>query len=415
MRYRLALWLLMPVGIAAGGIASLNVASAAGEQTRQTVTGPVAVYWLSADTVTGFGAASAGAMSFSALMGGNNPNHGAQRMLQLYLGSRNQPSAPPAPNPDANHLPPAILKMGQSLPLLSPEKVQGRTVENSVPDDPGRLLIYWGCVEKARPGQPLIIDYSKPGAKPVDGLAGPGFKGLEPPTAEKWASFGEWPNRKSHKVVPMSGSLVGEHVVKANYAPEIRFTLAATQDFLAPLLPKRSALASGGTMLKWPAIPNARAYFAGVIGNAGKRDTIIWSSSESKMLAMGLPPYIGAAEITRLLNQRLLMGPQQTECAVPAEVIKTVGEGAVLVMNAFGQEADFAFPARPANPATPWHIQWTAKALNKATYMGALADDGGSSDNADNETGKAAEQEAAPPPKRKKRSVLDGLGGILFR
>lgn len=408
---------LVPLAIAAGATATLAPSTSAIGQAKQTVTGPVAVYWLTADTVSGLGAGM-GDLSIGAIMSGASANGAAQRSLNLYLGSTNRP---PGAAPEANHLPPAATQVGPSLPLLSPKKSLERIVETQPEryepdDDPaGKLLIYWGCGERARPGQPLIIDYSKPGAKPADALAGQMFKGLEPPGVERWASFGDWPNRKSNIKIPMSGSLVGEHVVKANYAPEIRFTLGASQDFLAPLMPQRTQLAEGGLMLKWPAIANARAYFAAVTGS-NKRDTVIWSSSESRMMAMGIPPYMASAEITRLLANQTLLGPQQTQCAIPAEVIKATEGSGMLMMNAFGQEADFAFPARPANPAVPWNIQWTAKALTKATYMAMLADPRGNSEEPEEMAPENADGEAAaPPPKKKKRSVLEGLGGVLFR
>ena len=408
---------LAPFAIAAGAAATLAPSTSAIGQAKQAVTGPVAVYWLTADTVSGLGVGMGG-LSVGAIMSGASANGAAQRSLNFYLGSTNRP---PGVGPEANHLPPAATQVGPSLPLLSPEKSRERIIETQPErserqDDPtGRLLVYWGCGERARPGQPVIIDYSKPGAKPADALPGQMFKELEPPGAERWASFGEWPNRKSNNKIPLSASLVGEHVIRANYAPEIRFTLGASQDFLAPLMPQRTKLAEGGLMLQWPAIANSRAYFAAVSGG-NNGDTILWSSSENRMMALGIPPYMGSVEITRLLANQTLLGPQQTKCAIPAEVIKATEGSGMLMMNAFGQEADFAFPARPANPAVPWNIQWTAKALTKATYMGMLADPRGNSEESEEITPENHDGEAiATPHKKKKRSVLEGLGGILFR
>lgn len=380
-------------------------------QTKQTVTGPEATYWLAADTVTGYGAMGGG-FSFGSLMSGGSGMNSPQRLLQLYLGSRGRPAA----SPDANHLPPAELKVGPALPLLSPEKMQAsRSVhdypESVEPEQPeGRMLIYWGCSEKARAGQPIIFDFSKATTNPRSMFSGVSMTGLEPPSADKFASFGEWPNRKSTKKIPVSGSLVGDHVIKANYAPEIKFTLTAANDFLSPLLPRQTALTGGATMLKWPAIANAKAYFAAVTASNGSRDMVFWSSSEVRIAGMTVPPYLGQAEVTRLLNQKVLMGPQQTECTVPAEVVKAAKEGGMLMMNAFGQEADFVFPARPADPAKPWNIQWRAKAINKATYMGILGDE-----NSDEMTQETSEQQpAATPEKRKKKSIFDKIGGLPF-
>jgi hypothetical protein len=43
-----------------------------------------------------------------------------------------------------------------------------------------------------------------------------------------------------------------------------------------------------------------------------------------------------------------------------------------LSMTAYGGEANFAFPPRPENPATPWNIQWQVKVRYKSTTGGLL-------------------------------------------
>lgn len=393
-------------------LAALAFCSGAFAQTpsKQVVTGPQAVYWLGADTVSGYGAMGRG-MSLGALMQGGGST--TQRSLSLYLGSR---KAAPS-SPDANHFVPAGLKVGPSLPLLSPDKAKVTPMEagpgRDMPDEPGgRLLLYWGCGETARPDQPVIFDYRKPGAKPADLFAGVGFKGLQPPTSDRYEGFGEWPNRKSTKSIPATGSLVGDHAIKANYAPEINFKLTATQDFLAPLQPTRKRLSSNAILLKWPAIANASAYFASIMSSNDKRDTIIWTSSDRRMMMMGMPPYLGAAEIKQLLTQKVLLSPQQTECTVPHEVVKATEKGGMLMMHAFGQEADFAFPPRPADPKVRWDIAWTAKALSKASYMGMLdgEDAGGDADADASEQPSSDADQTAPTQKKKKRSLFDRIG-----
>jgi hypothetical protein len=49
-------------------------------------------------------------------------------------------------------------------------------------------------------------------------------------------------------------------------------------------------------------------------------------------------------------------------------------------------------------------------------YMGMLADPRGNSEEPEEMAPENADGQAAgPPPKKKKRSVLEGLGGVLFR
>ena len=51
--------------------------------------------------------------------------------------------------------------------------------------------------------------------------------------------------------MPAAGSLLGPHKVQASYAPEIAFSLAQGQDFMAPLgLAEAGALPSGAARLR---------------------------------------------------------------------------------------------------------------------------------------------------------------------
>ena len=95
-------------------------AGAADAQQKQVVTGPVATYWMSAQTMSGFGAGMGGAPgarpSMSQMMAMANGGGGASKTLTLQLGS----SRKPAGEPSAEHLPPQGLRAGASLPLLTP-------------------------------------------------------------------------------------------------------------------------------------------------------------------------------------------------------------------------------------------------------------------------------------------------------
>lgn len=91
-------------------------------------------------------------------IGGSGPAH----MLTLELAS----NRPFDGTPSAEHLPPPGLEAGQSLPLLTPAPAtpgrEGKPGEPSAQEKPrGRILIFWGCAEAARPGQPMILDVAK--------------------------------------------------------------------------------------------------------------------------------------------------------------------------------------------------------------------------------------------------------------
>ena len=100
---------------------------------------------------------------------------------------------------------------------------------------------------------------------------------------------------------------------------------------------------------------------------------VMWSSSEVQANMMGFD-YLSEGEIARLLQQRVLLAPQTTQCTVPVEV--TAGsQGGSLMMNAFGPEANFSYPVRPARAPRNWAPEWTVKLRTRASYMGMLGMD----------------------------------------
>ena len=94
-------------------------------------------------------------------------------------------------------------------------------------------------------------------------------------------------------------------------------------------------------------------------------------------------------------------------------------------MIAYGDEANFSDPPRPADPKIPWKINWTVKARFKSTASTILGMDammGGRGNMADDDDGRPArnapnrgrQQQAAPPQQRPQNpagAILRGLGG----
>ena len=359
--------LVAGVGLAAG---------AADAQTKQQVTGPVATYWMSAQTQTGFGAMggggggrpSMGAM-MGAMMGGGGASN-VSKTLTLQLGSSRKPTGEPA----AEHLPPAALQAGQSLPLLTPKvaaappREDGRMPENYKPK--GKMLIYWGCGEHAKAGQPIVIDFAKVAA----GQVPPGMQALaaqlgspmQPPSPSRNTTYGEWPNEKTRTAVPGGGSLVGDHLIRGSYTPDIKFALAAQQDFLGPLnLTKNLMNPTGSGQLAWNAVNNAEGYLATAIGSSGDDTIVMWSSSEVQASAFALPDYLSSADLKRLVASRALMAPGTTSCTIPVEFAKAAPQ-AMVQLAAYGGETNISYPPRPADPKVAWNIDWTVKVRYKS-------------------------------------------------
>ncbi|HEY1604596.1 MAG TPA: hypothetical protein VGF77_03260 [Allosphingosinicella sp.] len=381
-----------------------------------------AIYWMTADTTSGMagmmggGGRPGGRAMMAAMMGrggGMDPN-GFVKTLRLQLGG----NARPAGDPSAEHLPPAGLGAGPSLPLETPREVQAAE-EPASPGMPpnmerprGRILIYWGCGEHARPAQPVVIDFAtmQAGQVPPAFAAAMNVAREQAPSAGRFPTYGEWPNSKSHAQVPQSGSLVGDHVIRGNYSPEIHFTLASGQDFLAPVtLVSNQAASSGAVPVVWQPVAGSRAWFASAFGGGQNGDVVMWTSSESQ--AMPMMDYMPDGEIARLVQQRVLLPGATTQCTVPAEVAHA-GQGTMFTLTAFGGEANFSHPLRPARAPASWHPDWAVKLRVKSTYMGLLGMNMAAMGGREEAEGQPADN---PPPgqKKKKKGMFGGLGGLI--
>src|SRR3990172_4487264 len=127
-------------------------------QTAQQIRPPIALYWMSVDTSGAMG------VSIPAGFGGLLPSsmQGGKRM-KLDLGSSQAPDG----EPRASHAIPPRLAMGDALPLVTPRIERApapsrpEPAEGEMHTPKGRMLIYWGCGETVRSGQPVLFDFAK--------------------------------------------------------------------------------------------------------------------------------------------------------------------------------------------------------------------------------------------------------------
>lgn len=408
----------MKIWLMAAGASALAL-SASGTVTAQARQGGTVDYWMSAETVSGMAAMSGAGQSrggggmLGAMMSGRaSSGPGYMHNLDLRLASPR-----PAAAPEAEHLPPGGLGAGPSLPLVSPEQARPRPTPNAFGSDDNdggshaRIVIYWGCGEHARAGQPIEIDLSRlqRGQVPPQ-LTNMPWRMMTPPSPGASGTFGEWPNARSRVQIPANGSLVGAHTVRGNYTPDIRFTLAQGQDFLAPVrLTSNTPAASGAVPVAWQAIPNATGYLLMAMGARADGTIVIWTSSEVQISQAGGIDYLSETEAARLVQQRVLLSPQTTQCTVPAEVARSV-EAASLMMTAFGPEANFSSPARPARAPRGWTPDWTMKLRTRSAYMGMLGRDMEAMMRGED----SAERRPAREQPRRRRSLGDSLRDSLL-
>ena len=339
---------------------------AAGPATSQSqkIIPPRTVYWMSAATQSGFGlnaAPSTADMMRMATGGGGGP----MKVLALDLGSKLPPSPAPA---SAEHGIPPGMNMGATLPLRAPKRSKEGPDTEDFERPKGKLLLFWGCGETARAGQPVVIDFAKvaAGQIPANLFGGERVRIARPPSASAWPTFVDWPNREKvngSRPVPQNASLLGNHKVAGNFAPEMNFTLQ--QDWMAGVSMKQQKLPSGAVGLQWNVVPGATAHFAQMVSGKeenGAPTVVFWSSSDVQTFFSGLSDFISPSEATRLVGRKQLMAPSQTSCSIPKEAVAAASGSGLLLLASHGPEQNIVYPPRPANAREDWVQEWSVKA-----------------------------------------------------
>ena len=355
-------------------VAAVAAMLAAVPGSAQKTTGPKERYEMDVATMSGFAAMTGGGKGglggAMGMMLGGDPSSKVAHQLFLRLGSNEAATAPP---PKGDHFFQPQAKMGKSVPLISGE---GTGSTGSTPSErpKGRLLLYWGCGAKAGPGQPVVIDFAKVAAGQVPpNLFSSAVPVIREVSKANSRSFVDWPNGKGGKQPPSGSSLLGAHRVASNIGPDINFTLA--QDYMQGLSASTAIQGDQSVMVRWNAVPNATGYVAWTIGGMGSGggrndvgDIVWWTSSASKEFGGGLWDWLPPSVVANLVTKKIVMPPSQTSCQIPAEVKKASGEMLMGNLNAFGPEANFSYPPKPAGNAV-WNVDWTAKVRFRSHTM----------------------------------------------
>jgi hypothetical protein len=373
---------------------------------------PIATYWMDASTQSGLGAGMMGGAGARPGLGDimsmmNGGGSAFSHTLSLRLASRTKPTGAP----EADHFIPAGLRMGPSLPLVTPAPTPAGKPEKYEPGSyqppKGRMLIYWGCGDHVAAGQPMVFDFAQmaSGKVPADIQKMAAMAGSMHSTSHSGPTsapgFGEWPNPRDSRAVPAGGSLLGAHQVKATYAPEMDFTLGAGLDFMPPLgLMDAGAAPSGADLLRWNLAPTATGYALAMFGAGENGDMVMWSSSKSAAFAN--LDYLSPSDVAREIKAGNVLAPNVSQCLLPAEVAQAVPTGMVMGIG-YGPEGYFS-----DSPKAP---TWTAKVrfkTNGSVMRGMGAMMGAAASQPDR--GQQA-QPQQQPPQRQKRGF--GLGGLI--
>jgi len=332
------------------------VASAFGVEKQK----PYPHYWMSIATSNQSIPGMPTGMSGIAAMFGGKKMFGPHRELLLQLES---PTVPSGASKADHEIPPGQ-KMGASLPLVTP------TVEKSeyVPPERGnrpekyekpkaRMLIYWGCGETIGKGQPKVIDTAT--MSPADfgrAFAGRTPTRQTPPYPRKGWTYSEWPNKDDRTEIPAESSLVGSHLVKSNYTPDISFALDEKRDFMNPVeFSPLQRSAAGALKVEWKSIPTAIGYFATAIGhNQETGESIFWSASEVPEPGFALQDYLTPGDVARFIKGKVILDPSKTACTIPP--IFKEGQPGMMQFIAYGEELNLTHPPKPKDPKKRWDI-----------------------------------------------------------
>ena len=409
----------------------------------QVVKPPKTLLWMDVSTGGMAGMPELDIPGLGGLMGGIMGAMGKPKPTAAYYGeARTQHMMPPRvldlalwnslkPGQEASLQIPAGLRMGESLPLLP---IKPELAAAAVPREPGeppsqteppqgRLLMYWGCGESVRPGQPRVIDFSKLTSGNVQAF-GNAFAGrfAADRGAKVQPGYAVFPNEREQKSIPKDGSLVGEHRVAGDGVPaSFQFALSAAQNVMPAIELHTMGTLQDSLGLSWVAVTNARAYYLHAMSVQGK-DIILWSSSENGDSGMGLFDYLSNATIAQWTKEKVLLRAEVTQCRIPKGILgtpsgaaaeptgdKDMGKAqkgdhgaAFLRMMAYGGEHNIVYPPRPADPKTPWDQEWSVRLRVKAHTMAML----GQEMPTIGERGTAPEGEEKPPKEAKPSSLL---------
>lgn len=323
--------------------------------------------------------------------------------------------------------PPAGSRLAPQMQLLAPQTERGVEPPAEREEDDvrepnferpkGKLLLYWGCGEQVRAGQPRVLDFANMNLADVQRIMV--ARGSTPRGARSQAGMPAWPNKQDDRLVPTGARLAGENAFSGEGIPEgFRFQLRPDVDFMPAISLQNQAHPSGATQLNWQRIQPARAYFISAMGAKPGDDEgtemVMWSSSELADTGFALHDYQTPAGIERLLKDKVLLAPESTRCAIPAGIFGAPGEqaGGMLRMTAYGPEQVVVHPPRPTDPKIAWEPEWQAKVRTKSTLMSMLGMAGAAGPARDGQM-PPDDEEPAPKAEEKKPKMKDLLKGLL--
>lgn len=229
---------------------------------------------------------------------------------------------------------------------------------------PKKLLLYWGCGDRVRVGQPRHLDMTTvSSSSPATGLKG---RAVVESIPSQDSGIATWPNSASRSVVPKEASLVGKHAFSGDNIPaNMQFDLKAKQDFMPALAINVNGIKGSATSLNWSRIATAQGYFLMATAK-NNRETVIWTSSEQPEPGWGLMDYASNANLAQWKRDKIVLAANQTSCSIPAGIFSQTG-GAMLNGIAYGEETNIN--SRNTSGNSSGNGSWNARIRVKSATM----------------------------------------------
>jgi len=202
-----------------------------------------------------------------------------------------------------------------------------------------RVLVYWGCGERVGKDQPRAHVAGQDQTRLSRRLApSPGSSASEKRLAAIPRERRLYARKETRLDLP--SAFEGEHHLETAHSRHA-FRIESGRGFLPGIdIVRASVSPASGVRIEWTPVPGAVAYFASTfIQHAGSRDVVIWTSSrvpEAGWLLSRMHP--GEKELGQLLARGVLMGPEASECTMPAAVVKHAHGTLVYHLSAYGAE-----------------------------------------------------------------------------
>jgi hypothetical protein len=319
-----------------------------------------------------FGGGASGSNSF-----GNSRSMSPGRYADISFVTQRKPAGSEA----TQTVPPAST-LAPSVPLVpvtvEPPVERGATAgprDGTYERPKGRLLLYWGCGENVRAGQPRVLDFSNP--KPQEWENFMQGRAVRERGAVARPGHSIWPNDKDRRMLGRDASFAGDHALSGDGVPaDLRFAIGSANDLMPAIGLAQQGAPADVVRLSWQPVTNARAYFINAMGAGADMEMVMWSSAELPDFGGGLMDYASPGNIEQWLKERVLLPTSTTECAIPKGIFAK-STGAMARMIAYGPELNLAHPPRPADVSKPWEPEWAVRVRTKSTAMVMLGMDMG--------------------------------------